>query len=217
MVKSISIIMDKLLKKYKEHRHPTVRRSSKSKDPFKILITCLLSLRTQDKNTEIASNRLFEVVKTPQEILKLPIKKLENLIYSSGHYRKKARVLKSVSKEIITRFNNKVPDNKEELLSIKGVGPKTASIVLCFAFGNKNCIPTDVHVHVISNRLGWVKTKKPEDTEKELMKVVPNKYWYELNTLFVLHGQKICTTLSPKCSICLVNKYCPRIGVAKSR
>ena len=103
------------------------------------------------------------------------------------------------------------------MLSIKGVGPKTASIVLCFAFGDKNCIPTDVHVHVISNRLGWVKTKLAEKTELELMKIVPKKYWPELNTLFVLHGKNVCTTLSPKCSVCLVNKFCPRIGVIRSR
>lgn len=169
---NISIVMDKLLEEYSSFRHPTLRRSSKLRNPFKTLIACLLSLRTQDKNTEIASSRLFSVADTSQEIIDLPIKRLEKLIYSSGHYKKKARVLKSVCKELIKRFDNKVPRTREELMSIKGVGPKTANIVLCFAYG-KNVIPVDTHVHKIPNRLGWVKTKKPEETEIELMKIVP--------------------------------------------
>lgn len=209
--------MEILNKKFIKHRQPTLRRTSHENNPFKVLMACLLSLRTQDKNTEIASRNLFEHVKTPEDILKIPIKKLKKLIYSSGYYKKKARVLKSVSKELIKRFNSKVPDKKEDLLSIKGIGPKTASIVLCFAFNDKNCIPTDIHVHVIANRLGLVKTKKPEDTEQRLMEVVPKRYWQELNTLFVLHGQKICTTLSPKCSVCLIRKFCKKIGVKRSR
>lgn len=214
---NVSIVMKTLLKEYETHRHPTVRRSSRSKDPFKVLISCLLSLRTQDKNTEIASKRLFNVVNTPKDIIELPLRKLEKLIYSSGHYKKKSKVLKSVCRELIEKFDGRVPDNREDLLSIKGIGPKTASIVMCFAFGDKNCIPTDVHVHVISNRLGWVKTKLAEKTELELMKVVPKKYWSELNTLFVLHGKNVCTTLSPKCSNCLINKNCKKINVKIKR
>jgi endonuclease-3 len=213
----VSKVMDMLLKEYSSFRHPTLRRSSKLNNPFKTLISCLLSLRTQDKNTEIASSRLFAVADTPESILKLRIDKLEKLIFSSGHYKKKSKILKSVCKELLERFEGNVPRTREELMSIKGVGPKTASIVLCFAFGDKNCIPTDVHVHVIANRLKWVKTKLAEKTELELMRVVPKKYWSELNTLFVLHGQKVCTTLSPKCSICCISKYCPRFGVNKNR
>ena len=184
--------------------------------PFKILISCLLSLRTQDKNTEIASSKLFEKANTPEEIIKLPIKTLEELIYSSGHYKKKARVLKSVSEELIERFNSNVPQKKEDLLSIKGIGPKTANIVLAFAF-NQSVIPVDTHVHIISNRLGFVKTKTPEKTEVELMKIMPRKFWKELNALFVLFGKEICITNSPKCSVCPVKEYCPRIGVIRSR
>lgn len=213
---NISEVMDILLKRYGKHRQPTIRRTSKENDPFKVLITCLLSLRTQDKNTEIASNNLFQHSKTPQDILKIPIKKLEKLIYSSGHYKKKSRVLKSVSKELIERFDSKVPSNKEDLLSIKGIGPKTANIVLSFAYGQP-VIPVDIHVHVISNRLGWAKTKTPEQTEKELMKILPKKYWKEFNTTIILFGKSICVPISPKCSICPVNKYCPRIGVIRSR
>jgi len=215
-MKNISNVMDILLEKYGKHRQPTIRRTSKENDPFKVLITCLLSLRTQDKNTEIVSNNLFQYIKEPGHIIKIPIKKLEKLIYSSGHYKKKSRIIKHVTKEIINRFNNKVPSNKEDLLSIKGIGPKTANIVLSFAY-NKDVIPVDTHVHSISNRLGWVKTKKPEQTEKELEKVLPKRYWKEINTILILFGKSICVPISPKCSICPVNKYCPRIEVPRSR
>ena len=185
-------------------------------DAFKILITCLLSLRTQDKNTEIASRNLFEVAHTPEEILKIPINKLEKLIYSSGHYKKKARTLQGVSKEILERFDGKVPRTKEELLSIKGIGPKTANIVLNFAFG-QDVLPIDTHCHRIPNRLGWIQTKTPEKTEKELEKILPKKYWGEFNGIFVLFGKEICQPISPWCSRCSISKYCPRIGVARSR
>ena len=214
--KTIVPVMNTLTKHFNYKERTTLNRMRKSPDAFKILISCLLSLRARDENTEKVSKQLFAVVDTPQEISKLPTKKLEKIIFSSGHYHKKARVLKSVSKEIIQRFKNKVPQTREELLSIKGIGPKTANIVLNFAF-KKRVIPVDVHVHVISNRLGWVKTKKPEDTEKELEKVLPKKYWYELNGVLVLFGREICITLSPKCSSCPVRRYCPRIGVKRSR
>ena len=216
MNKNIPKVMDKLLRAYGEYRQPTIRRTSKTEDAFKVLMSCLLSLRTQDKNTEIASKNLFKFAKKPQDILKIPIKKLEKLIYVSGHYKKKARVLKHVSKELIKRFNSKVPDNKEDLLSIKGIGPKTANIVLCFAYG-KNVIPVDTHVHRIPNRLGWVKTKKPEETEKELEKLVPKKYWKEINTTLILHGKNICKPISPLCSECTVNKFCRKINVKRKR
>ncbi len=216
MGKDISKVMDLLIKEFKTTREPTIRRTSRNSDPFRVLITCLLSLRTQDKNTEIASDNLFKEINTPEELIKIPIKRLEKLIYKSGHYKKKARVLKSVSKELLERFKGKVPNNKEDLLSIKGVGPKTANIVLCFAY-NKNVIPVDTHVHRIPNRLGWVKTKKPEDTEKELEKIIPKKYWKNVNTTFILFGKNICLPLSPKCSECLINKYCKKVGVDKRR
>lgn len=215
-MKNVSRVMDRLLKKYGKYKQPTVRKTSRSKDPFKILISCLLSLRTQDKNTAIASKNLFKHAKTPKEIIKLPIKKLEKLIYCSGHYKKKARVLKHVSKELIKRFDGKVPSDKEDLLSIKGIGPKTANIVLCFAYG-KNVIPVDTHVHKIPNRISWIKTKTPEKTEKELMKIVPKKYWKEINTTLIIHGQNICKSISPLCSKCVINKYCKKIGVKKIR
>ena len=201
---------------YTSSEKTTLNRMRKKPDAFRILISCLLSLRTQDKNTEKASRRLFEVADTPKSILKLPIKKLEKLIFSSGHYKKKAKVLKHVSKIILEKFKGKVPDTKEELLSIKGIGPKTANIVLAFAFG-KNVLPIDTHCHRIPNRLGWVKTKSPEQTEKELEKILPLKYWNEFNAIFVQFGQTICKPISPFCSQCPVNKYCEKVGVGKRR
>ncbi len=212
MKKNKIVKIIKILEKYyKKQREPTIRRTSrKNKDPYKVLITCLLSLRTQDKNTEKASKNLFEVADTPEEILKLPIKKLEKLIYSSGYYKNKAKTIKHVSKVLLDEYKGKVPNKKEKLLAIKGIGPKTANIVLCFAF-DKYVLPIDTHCHKIPNRLGWIKTKTPEQTEKELEKILPKKYWKEFNTLFVLHGQKICLTRNPKCNMCPIEKYCPKI------
>ena len=214
---TIEPIMQILVKHFNYKERTTLNRMRKNNDEaFKILISCLLSLRTQDKNTEKASRRLFAVADTPKEILKIPDKKLEQLIFSSGHYKKKSQVLKHVSKEILRRFNNKVPDKKEQLLSIKGIGPKTANIVLNFAF-NQNVLPIDTHCHRIPNRLGWVETKTPEKTEKELEKVLPKEYWQEFNGTFVLFGKTICQPISPWCSKCPIEKHCQKIGVKRSR
>ncbi len=201
----------------KDYGHPTLRRSSLEKDPFKTLISCLLSLRTQDRNTEKTSKALFSVASTPEEILELPQEKLEKLIFSSGYYKNKAKTIKHVSKVILEEYNGKVPSELDELMSIKGIGRKTATITRVFGFGIADCIPTDIHVFVIANRLGWVNTKTPEKTEEELMRIVPKEYWFEINTLFVLYGKEICQTNSPFCSKCVINKYCPRIGVKRSR
>ena len=212
--------IDKTMKALAKHFHykerTTLNRMRKKPDAFKILISCLLSLRTQDKNTAKVSKKLFAVADTSKKIAKLSDKKLEQLIYSSGHYKKKARTIKHVSKELIKKHKGKVPNTKEELLKIKGIGPKTANIVLAFAYGQE-VIPVDVHVHVIANRLGWVKSKKPENTEKQLEKRLHRKYWREINALFVLFGKEICDTRSPKCSICPVRNLCRRKGVVHSR
>ncbi len=215
-IEKIERIMKLLAKEFKAYRKPTVRRTSEKKDAFKTLVSCLLSLRTQDKNTEKASNALFVVADTPKKIAKLPIKRLEKLIYSSGYYKNKARSIKYVSKVLLEKYDGEVPKTKEELLSIKGIGPKTANIVLCFAYG-KQVIPVDTHVHRIPNRLGLVKTKKPEETEIELMKIMPKRYWREINTLFILFGKNMCLPISPKCSICPLSELCPRIEVKKYR
>ncbi len=209
----------KLLEKHFQYKNRTTLNRMRKKpnpDAFKILISCLLSLRTKDSNTEKVSENLFSVASTPQEISKLPTKELEKIIYSSGHYKKKARTLKSVSSELLKKFKGKVPDTESELLSIKGIGRKTANIVLAFAF-NKQVLPIDTHCHRIPNRLGWIKTKTPEKTEEKLSKILPKKYWKEFNALFVLFGKEICTPLSPFCLRCPISEYCSKVEVVKSR
>jgi len=215
-VKNINKIMKILSKVYLSNDKTTLNRMRRKPDAFKILISCLLSLRTQDKNTKIASEKLFTVADTPKKIIELSTKRLEKLIFSSGHYKKKARTLKHVSKVLIKKYNGKVPDKKEELLKIKGIGPKTANIVLAFAF-NHDVLPIDTHCHRIPNRLGWIKTKTPEQTEKQLEKILPKKYWNEFNAIFVQFGKTICQPVSPWCSKCPIKRYCKRIGVKRSR
>tara|TARA_Y100000310_G_C20475390_1_gene712133 strand:+ start:136 stop:783 length:648 start_codon:yes stop_codon:yes gene_type:complete len=215
-MKQISIVMNILTKHFDFIERTTLNRMRKKPDAYKILISCLLSLRTQDKTTEKVSLQLFKVAKTPKEITKLSTKKLEKLIFSSGHYKKKARTLKHVSLELINKYKGKVPNTKEELMSIKGIGPKTANIVLNFAY-DKLVLPIDTHCHRIPNRLGWIKTKTPEKTEKELEKILPKKYWKAFNGIFVLFGKTICQPISPFCSKCPVKKYCKRINVKRSR
>ena len=211
-------VMQILEKHFNFAERTTLNRMRKEKNPnaFRILISCLLSLRAKDETTERISEELFKIADTPKEILDLSTQKLEKIIFSTGHYHKKANALKSVSKELIERFNSEVPNTKEELLSIKHIGPKTANIVLNFAF-NQPVLPIDTHCHRIPNRLGLVKTKTPEQTEKELEKILPKEYWYEFNGIFVLFGKTICVPVSPKCSECPVNQYCRKIGVEKSR
>jgi len=213
---NIKKIMKILKSNYPSTEKTTLNRMRSNPEAFRILISCLLSLRTQDKNTEIASRRLFEVANTPQEIIDLPIKQLEKLIFSSGYYKNKARTLKHVSEVILKYYNGKVPNTREELMSINGIGPKTANIVLAFAYG-KNVLPIDTHCHRIPNRLGWIETKKPEQTEEELEKILPKAYWRDFNAIFVQFGKTICVSISPKCSICPVNKYCKKVGVVKKR
>jgi len=222
-MKNIKTIIDILKEHFKDTNLTTLNSMRKKRTdnfgnstPFKILISCLLSLRSRDENTKKVSKELFLVASTPQQITSIPTKKLEKLIFSSGHYHKKALTLKHVSQVILDKYNGIVPNNKESLLSIKGIGPKTANIVLNFAF-KKPVLPIDTHCHRVPNRLGWIKTKTPEQTEKELEKILPKKYWFDFNAIFVLFGRAICQPVSPKCSICPVSKYCPRIGIEKSR
>jgi len=214
--KKIKEVLEILGKKYPSHSMTTLNRMRDKPDAFMILISCLLSLRARDENTEIVTKNLFEEIKTPEELVKLDRIKVEKLIFSSGHYRKKAEAIQHVSKELIEKFNSKVPNTYEELISIKHIGPKTANIVLAFAF-NKQVIPVDIHCHRIPNRIGWVKTKTPEETQKELERIIPKENWQEFNAVFVQFGRDICNPISPKCSICPIEKYCRKINVKKSR
>ena len=207
--------MQILSKKYP--RSTTTLNSMRgSSTPFEILISCLLSLRTRDEVTDIVSKNLFEIANTPEKIIKLPMTKLKKIIFKTGHFNKKAETLKSVSKELIKKFKGKVPKTYDELISIKGVGPKTANIVLAFAFGEL-VLPIDIHCHRIPNRLGWIKTKTPEETERELEKILPKKYWKDFNSAFVQFGRETCLPISPWCSKCPVNNFCKKVGVKKSR
>jgi len=200
-------------------RKTTLNREAKENKnftPFQTLISCLLSLRTKDETTEKISQELFKIADTPEKILKLPQKKLEKTIYSSGYYKNKAKAIRQASMQILKDYGGNVPNTKEELLKIYGVGPKTANIVLCFAFG-KIVIPVDTNVHRVANRLDWVRTKKFEETEEELMKILPKHYWRDLNGIFILHGKNICVPISPRYSICPIREYCKRVGIQKSR
>ncbi len=185
-------------------------------DPYVILISCLLSLRSRDITTYPVCKNLFARARTPQEMLALSHKELEKIIHPVNYYRKKALLLKEVSNDLLERFNGQVPKTEKELLSIKGVGPKTAALVLGQAF-NIPAICVDTHVHRISNRLGLISTKTAEQTEIELKKIVPQKYWIRLNHLLVMWGQNICVPISPFCSRCALFPLCQRVGVQRSR
>lgn len=186
------------------------------RDPFVILISTLLSLRTKDEVTAVATERLFALASTPQEMLRVPLDKIARTIYPVGFYRVKARTIHHVCRELIKRFSSKVPDDIDDLLSIKGIGRKTANLVVTLAYG-KEGICVDTHVHRISNRLGYVKTKTPDETEFALRAKLPRRYWIIYNTIMVAFGRQTCKPVSPLCSLCPVNKYCDRVGVTFSR
>ena len=186
------------------------------KDPYLILISCLLSLRTRDTTSVAASHRLFKLAKTPEEMLKLPVPSIEKAIYPTGFYHRKAALLHTVSQDLIDRFDGKVPDSYQKLQSIKGVGGKTANLVLGVAF-DIPAICVDTHVHRISNRLGIINTKTIEQTEQALKKIIPKQYWVEWNHLLVVWGQNICVPISPLCSKCAIYDLCERKGVIKHR
>lgn len=177
-------------------------------DPFRILIGTILSHRTRDENTTRATENLFSEYTTPEEIANASPAKVRRLIRPSGFYNMKTKNVIRVSKQLVQEFGGRVPDNEEELLRLHSVGRKTANCVLVYAF-NKPAIPVDTHVHRISNRLGLVRTRKPEETEAELVKTVPRRYWLELNDLFVRFGQTTCKPIGPKCSSCSLRNDCP--------
>lgn len=186
------------------------------RDPFLVLISCLLSLRTKDTVSLPASQRLFCVAKTPQEIIDIPLQQLKKIIYPVAFYRKRARQLHAACQELLKKFDGQVPNSEDALLSIKGVGRKTMNLVLGEGFGIP-ALCVDTHVHRISNRLGLVSTKTPQETEKALKKILPQQYWIEYNTLLVMWGQNICVPISPFCSRCAISSLCQKVGVKKSR
>jgi endonuclease-3 len=186
------------------------------KDPYLILVSCLLSLRTKDAVSLEASRRLFKFVRTPNDALAVSSLRIERAIYPVGFFRQKAKTIKRVSRVLLERYGGVVPDVEIDLLSLPGVGRKTANLVRAEAFGI-DAICVDTHVHRISNRLGLVKTKTPEETEHMLKKIVPRSYWILLNRLLVMWGQNICAPISPFCSRCVIKSSCKQVGVNKFR
>lgn len=180
------------------------------KDPYLVLICCILSLRTNDKTTIKATRNMLELAKTPKDMMKIDVDTLADAIYPVGFYKNKAAQIIDLSCELVNKYNSKVPDEIDELIKFKGVGRKTANLVLTKGF-NKPAICVDTHVHRITNRLGYVSTKTPDETELELRKILPKKYWIDFNTLLVTHGQNICKPQKPNCDNCSISKYCKKI------
>ena len=184
--------------------------------PFTVLISCILSLRTQDKTTNAASDRLFAIADTPSSMLATPVPVIRKAIYPVSFYRVKSRTIHAICEELLSRFGGRVPSTLDELLTLPGVGRKTANIVVTLAFG-KAGIAVDTHVHRISNRLGYVRTKTPEDTEMALRRKLPRRYWISYNDLLVAYGQNLCKPISPFCSKCKIAVFCKRVGVTTRR
>ena len=205
------------------HKHlqgsplPSVSAVAERKpDPFHILVSTMISLRTKDEVTSAASDRLLSRAPTAQDLTRLRRKQIAQLIYPAGFYNTKAQNLKTISEVLVSRYDGRVPESMEQLLELPGVGRKTANLVRNLGYGLDG-ICVDTHVHRISNRLGWVKTKTPEQTESGLEKVLPRRYWIPINELLVRFGQSVCTPVSPFCSRCPIQLHCPRIGVERSR
>lgn len=187
-----------------------------SQSPFQVLISCILSLRTQDGTTAQASCRLFQLADTPEKMLRLTAKKIEKTIFPVGFYRTKAKAIRGICRTLIQKYAGKVPDDIDELLQLKGVGRKTANLVVTLGYG-KPGICVDTHVHRISNRWGYIRTKDPKESEFALRAKLPAQYWIEYNDLLVSFGQHLCRPISPLCSRCPVAKYCSKVGVTLSR
>jgi endonuclease-3 len=175
---------------------------------FQLLVGTVLSARTRDENTELAVKRLFAKYKTPKELSKADLGDIRKLIKPANFHKGKAKRIKELSRILVQKYKGKVPNKREELMELPGVGPKVSAIVMAYGFKSITAIPVDVHVHRVSNRIGIVKTKTPEKTELALMKIIPKKYWLDLNELFVLFGQNICTPVKPWCSRCPIIRQC---------
>ncbi len=213
----IATVIDLLVKELETEKLPIVSGlAEKDSDPFQILISTLLSLRTKDEVTEVATQRLFALASSPSEMLKLSEDQIINAIYPVGFYRNKTKTILHVCRELIEKYNSRVPDTIEELLSLKGVGRKTANLVVTLGYQGKG-ICVDTHVHRISNRLGYVETKNPEETEFALRKKLPHQYWTIYNTIMVAFGRNICRPVSPLCSKCPVFDFCEKVGVTRNR
>lgn len=207
-------ILKREIRRWKEPVVGVVAKASR--DPFQILISTLLSLRTKDQTTAEASARLFRLATTPKAMLAIPRRVIERAIYPVGFFRIKARHIHEICRDLLARYGGRVPDEIEELLTLKGVGRKTANLVVTLGY-RKPGICVDIHVHRISNRWGYVRSKTPEQSEEALRRKLPRRYWLIYNDLLVPFGQNLCTPVSPRCSQCKLARYCERVGVVKSR
>jgi endonuclease-3 len=194
---------------------PAVEKISEDtrEDPFRVLIATMLSAQTRDPVTAEASRRLFRVARSPRTMATLPVSRIQRLIYPVSFYRNKARHVQAACRQIMERFSGRVPDRMEDLLSLPGVGRKTANLVLILSHASRDNICVDTHVHRISNRLGWVRTKTPDQTEQALYRVVPHRYWPKVNLYLVTWGQNVCRPVYPRCRACVVSAECQKVGV----
>ena len=199
----------------REYELPAVEKISnaQAEDPFQVLIATLLSARTQDATTHAASTRLFKRARTPRAMMKLPVEEIEQLIYPVGFYKTKARHVKACCEQLVARFGGRVPGTLEELVTLPGVGRKTANLVLILAFRSRQNICVDIHVHRISNRLGWVQTRDPEATEQALYAATDRRWWPVINQYLVTWGQNVCRPVHPRCGDCAIAQHCPKIGI----
>jgi endonuclease-3 len=213
----ISAILVRLGRAIRGMEEPAVEKISEDtrEDPFQVLISTMLSAQTRDEVTHVASTRLFKVARTPKSMAALPVMKIQRLIYPVSFYRVKARHVKDASNQILERFGGRVPDTMEELLTLPGVGRKTANLVLILSHASRQNICVDTHVHRISNRLGWVRTKMPDQTEQALYRAVPKRHWPTVNLYLVTWGQNVCRPVYPRCRVCVISDACPKIGVER--
>jgi endonuclease-3 len=217
MSRHVAAIMRRLAKAIDGLEEPAVEKiaEEQQEDPFHVLIATMLSAQTRDAVTDAASRRLFRAARTPRTMARLGVKEIERLIYPVSFYRHKARHVKAACAQIVTRFGGRVPSTMEELLSLPGVGRKTANLVLILAHASRTNICVDTHVHRISNRLGWVATKTPEQTEQALYRAAARRWWPLINLYLVTWGQNVCRPVYPLCGQCVLNDLCPKFGVTK--
>ncbi|MGE0702921.1 MAG: endonuclease III [Vicinamibacterales bacterium] len=189
--------------------------TSQEEDPFQVLIATLLSARTQDATTLAASTRLFRRARTPRSMSKLPVAEIERLIYPVSFYRHKARHVLATSRRLLDVYGGRVPGTMDDLLTLPGVGRKTANLVLILSFQSRRNICVDTHVHRISNRLGWVRTRTPEETEQALYEATDSRWWPLINLYLVTWGQNVCRPITPRCNACVLSPLCPKVGVLR--
>jgi endonuclease-3 len=209
--------MRRLAKAIEGLDEPAVEKIAKNQqdDPFQVLIATMLSAQTRDAVTAAASARLFRVARTPATMAKLPVARIQRLIYPVSFYRHKALHVKETCRQLVTRFGGRVPATMEELLTLPGVGRKTANLVLILSHASRDNICVDTHVHRIANRLGWVRTRTPDQTEQALYRVVPRRWWPQVNLFLVTWGQNVCHPVYPRCAACVISPECGRVGVLR--